>query len=178
MDKDDHNDCYDGLARSMGCKPDEVPGLVQQHAPWNGADVCESTIRERKAVLAFLEEMNVSPSVRHSIERGQHLPTREQRLTAEVAAHRMFAWGAGMLAISLNDGTRHRVVLPGETPRLIDGSLQPRTLPWDVPGTLIYRYVPDLRDAATAGLLCSLWLDRVYVGERLAEALLERWSKS
>jgi hypothetical protein len=178
MDKDDHNDCYDGLARGMGCKPDEVTSLIQQHAPWNGAEMCESTIRERKAVLAFLEEMNVSPSIRHSIERGQHLPTREQRLTGEVAAHAYFDWRPGMLAVSLNDGTRHRVLAPDEVARHVDGSLQPRMLPWDVPGTLIYRYVPDLRDAATAGLLCSLWLDRVYVGEQLAEALLERWSKS
>ena len=173
MDKDD---CYDGLAKSMGCKPEEVPGLVQQHAPWNGAETCDSTIREREAVLAYLEEMDVSPTVRRAIERGQHLPTREQRLTGEVASHRMFKWQAGMLAVSLNDGTRHRVVLHGETPRLIDGSLQPRMLPWDVPGTLIYRYVPDLRDPATAGALSLLWLDRILMGEELAEALLERWS--
>ena len=48
------NDDYTHLARCMGCEPNEVPRLIQQHAPWNGKSACDDALRERAAVVAWL----------------------------------------------------------------------------------------------------------------------------
>ena len=36
-----NGDNYTELAACMGCEPHEVPRIIQQHAPFNGRDVCE-----------------------------------------------------------------------------------------------------------------------------------------
>jgi hypothetical protein len=37
-------DRYDNLAKRMGCTPEEIPALIQQHAPWSGRDMCNDSI--------------------------------------------------------------------------------------------------------------------------------------
>ena len=37
-------DRYDNLAKRMECTPEEIPALIQQHAPWNGRDMCNDSI--------------------------------------------------------------------------------------------------------------------------------------
>lgn len=64
-------DRFVGLARAMGCKPEEVSGLVQQHAPWNGRDLCECAINERKAAALLLRNMGVS-LLADAVEKGEH----------------------------------------------------------------------------------------------------------
>jgi hypothetical protein len=81
-------DTYSKLAECMGCAPEDVPTLIQQHAPWNGKDVCDDALRERAAVVAWLRyeaEMatgtNTTAAFQHAarldtladaIERGEH----------------------------------------------------------------------------------------------------------
>lgn len=36
-------DNYTDLARCMDCEPHEVSRLIQQHAPWNGRDLCNDS---------------------------------------------------------------------------------------------------------------------------------------
>ena len=38
------SDKYDNLAKCMECSPEEIPRLIQQHAPWNGRDLCNDSI--------------------------------------------------------------------------------------------------------------------------------------
>ena len=37
-------DRYDNLAKRMECTPEEIPALIQQHAPWSGRDMCNDSI--------------------------------------------------------------------------------------------------------------------------------------
>ena len=37
-------DRYDNLAKRMECAPEEIPALIQQHAPWSGRDMCNDSI--------------------------------------------------------------------------------------------------------------------------------------
>jgi hypothetical protein len=38
------SDKYDNLAKCMESSPEEIPRLIQQHAPWNGRDLCNDSI--------------------------------------------------------------------------------------------------------------------------------------
>ena len=172
--------CYDGLAHAMGCRSDEVSDLIQQHAPWNGSEVCESTRAEREAMCEFLLAAKVPTHVVKGIAQGEHLrhaPRRILRLAEQVAKHPNFAWEPGMLAVSLNDGLRYRLVGEEEEPRLVTGTMLPNAADmWQTPGSLATRYVPDLNDTATAALLSARWLSSFQTSASLAEALLTFWS--
>lgn len=172
--------CYDGLAHAMGCRPDEVSDLIQQHAPWNGSEVCESTRAEREAMCEFLLAAKVPAHVVKGIAQGEHLrhaSRRVLRLAEQVAKHPNFAWEPGMLAVSLNDGLRYRLVGEEEEPRLVTGNLLPNAADmWQTPGSLATRYVPDLNDTATAALLSARCLPTFGTGAKLGETLLLRWS--
>jgi hypothetical protein len=178
-DPEENNDCYDGLARAMGCRPDEVSDLIQQHAPWNGSEICESTRAEREAMCEFLLAAKVPDHIVKGIARGEHIrfsSRRALRLSEQVANHPNFAWREGMRVISLNDGLKFRLIGPDEEPRLVTGTLLPNAVEWRVPSALTSRHVPDLDDPATASMLCARWLPNTVFGVALAEALLLLWS--
>jgi hypothetical protein len=70
-------DNYEQLARSMDCQPEEIPSLIQQHAPWNGRASCNETLR----VVAWLRAQQVGSgytasqllaAIADAIERGEH----------------------------------------------------------------------------------------------------------
>lgn len=75
-------DRYSALAKCMDCTPEEVPTLIQQHAPWNGKAVCDDVLRERAAVVAWLRTVAPNAPTRRGadelawcadrIERGEH----------------------------------------------------------------------------------------------------------
>jgi len=68
-------DRYTNLARCMDCEPEEIPSLIQQHAPWNGRAACNDTLR----VVAWLREQQATGTARQllaaiadAIEQGEH----------------------------------------------------------------------------------------------------------
>ena len=74
-------DCYDQLAIHMDCKPEEIPYLIQQHAPWNGRAACHDTLR----VVAWLREQQATGTERQllaaiadAIENGEHRREEEK----------------------------------------------------------------------------------------------------
>ena len=52
-------DKYEKLARCMECEPEEIPSLIQKHAPWNGREACDSEIQKDKEIarLRYLLKM-------------------------------------------------------------------------------------------------------------------------
>ena len=65
-------DNYTDLARCMGCEPHEVSDLIQQHAPWNGREMCEDAMRERLAAARLFRTLGLS-LMAEAVERGKHL---------------------------------------------------------------------------------------------------------
>jgi hypothetical protein len=68
-------DNYTKLAHCMDCETEDVPRLIQQHAPWNGKLICDDTLR----VVAWLREQQATGTTRQllagiadAIERGEH----------------------------------------------------------------------------------------------------------
>ena len=46
-------DRYEKLAGCMDCTPEEIPALIQKHAPWNGREACDSEIRTDANIAAL-----------------------------------------------------------------------------------------------------------------------------
>ena len=70
-------DNYTNLARRMECEPEEIPSLIQQHAPWNGRAVCNDTLRvvewlREQQVGAPYTESRLLAAIADAIERGEH----------------------------------------------------------------------------------------------------------
>lgn len=70
-------DNYTDLARCMGCEPHEVSDLIQQHAPWNGREMCEDAHRERLATARLFRTLGLS-FMAEAVERGEHLRLIEE----------------------------------------------------------------------------------------------------
>jgi len=41
-------DRYEKLAGCMACTPEEIPALIQKHAPWNGREACDCVLEKQK----------------------------------------------------------------------------------------------------------------------------------
>ena len=70
-------DNYEKLARCMDCAPEEIPSLIQQHAPWNGRAVCNDTLRvvewlREQQVGAPYTESRLLAAIADAIEQGEH----------------------------------------------------------------------------------------------------------
>lgn len=63
-------DDYTDLARCMGCGTHEVPGLIQQHAPWNGKTACDDAPRLRAAEREVEELRAVTARLAAALRRG------------------------------------------------------------------------------------------------------------
>jgi len=72
-------DRYAKLAGCMGVSPEEVPRLIQEHAPWNGHEVCDAVIREREAVIYLFRSLGLS-LMAQAVENGKHLTMYEKHL--------------------------------------------------------------------------------------------------
>jgi hypothetical protein len=66
-------------------------------------------------------------------------------------------WLPGMLGVSLNDGTKYRILGEGEEPMRVDARLGQDLAEWPVQ-TGMNRLIPDLNDTVTR--LCALELVR------------------
>ena len=72
-------DRYDNLAKRMECTPEEIPALIQQHAPWNGRDMCNDSI----ALAAEVERLRTINDD-YLLEMGrQHALLRDQAREAK-----------------------------------------------------------------------------------------------
>ena len=82
------SDKYDNLAKCMECSPEEIPRLIQQHAPWNGRDMCNDSI----ALAAEVERLR-SINDDYLLEMGrQHALLRDQAREAKTERAAVAAW--------------------------------------------------------------------------------------
>jgi len=82
------SDKYDNLAKCMECSPEEIPRLIQQHAPWNGRDLCNDSI----ALAAEVERLR-SINDDYLLEMGrQHALLRDQAREAKTERAAVVAW--------------------------------------------------------------------------------------
>ena len=101
-------DRYDNLAKRMECTPEEIPALIQQHAPWNGRDMCNDSI----ALAAEVERLR-SINDEYLLNMGrQHAKLREQAHDAAKERAAVVAWLRASVspgsADDLYDGVRWR----------------------------------------------------------------------
>ena len=81
-------DRYDNLAKRMECTPEEIPALIQQHAPWNGRDMCNDSIALAAEVVR-LRSINDE----YLLNMGrQHAKLREQAHDAAKERAAVVAW--------------------------------------------------------------------------------------
>lgn len=73
---------YAKLAQCMGCAPEEIPGLIQKHAPWSGRPLCDDALRERVAVVAYLHDQATHMARDH----GDHEPPCWSEIALQAAA--------------------------------------------------------------------------------------------
>ena len=82
------SDKYDNLAKCMECSPEEIPRLIQQHAPWSGRDMCNDSI-----TLAAEVERLRSINDDYLLEMGrQHALLRDQAREAKTERAAVVAW--------------------------------------------------------------------------------------
>jgi hypothetical protein len=81
-------DRYDNLAKRMECSPEEIPALIQQHAPWSGRDMCNDSI----ALVAEVERLR-SINDDYLLETGiLHALLRDQAREAKTERAAVVAW--------------------------------------------------------------------------------------
>jgi hypothetical protein len=74
-------DNYTKLAHCMDCETEDVPRLIQQHAPWNGKLICDDTLRVVALLREYADSLHPGAStaeeIADAIERGEHRKENE-----------------------------------------------------------------------------------------------------
>ncbi len=76
-------DRYAKLAGCMGVSPEEIPRLIQEHAPWNGSEVCDAVKREREATAYLFRSLGLS-LMAQAVEKGEHITMYEKNLKGDL----------------------------------------------------------------------------------------------
>jgi hypothetical protein len=99
-------DRYDNLAKRMECTPEEIPALIQQHAPWSGRDMCNDSIA-LAAEVERLREMLLNAGWPREAEELAALALRYER--AAVVAWLLKLFPDNMMFSFMLNGVARRI---------------------------------------------------------------------